>query len=243
MAGFHPPCRCDYFKRVAGINADCVISRGSNTAEFVQENFAGRKLDDTVVVTANPFLDRLVKNSFHRIIPVWKDGWDLNSNTVLPQTVLEHAVEAEKNYPDKRLIVWFMQPHEPFIKDPEISSAGTPPIYAWEEAAKGNLPIERVWKAYARNLEVVLPYAFDLVKTLKGKTVITADHGEAFVRLRFPIPVRIAGHIVKIHIPELVNVPWAVFESEERKEIRKGEKPEKRKIKAKIKKLKDSGAI
>lgn len=113
-------CRYDLFKEVANTGTDYRISRGSFTPEFLIENFDGRKYYDTVIVTANPYVDKLVKESFYKVISVWKDGWDGKYNTVLPQTMLKYGLKAEKMYPDKRLIVWFLQPHEPFIEDPEI---------------------------------------------------------------------------------------------------------------------------
>jgi len=198
------------------------------------KNFSNSKFYDTVYVTANPYVDRLLKNSFYRIISVWKDGWNDKANTVMPETMVKYALLVEEKYPDKRLIIHFMQPHIPFIKNPEltdpnfykmikdigegskVSTVTTP----WIEAAKGNIEISKVWKAYERNLEVVIPHAFMLAKKLKGKSIITADHGEAFRHLWFPIPIRIVGHPSQIYIPELTKVPWMIFNSKGRKEIR-----------------------
>jgi hypothetical protein len=248
-------CRYDTFKEVTGTDTDFRISRGSSTSEFLKENFAGRKFNDTVIVAANPHVDRIVKNSFYKVISVWKQGWNDRLNTVLPQIMLEYAIKAEKEYPNKRLIVWFMQPHYPYIENPELCSYGykrareiaetnkakSPLVTPWSEADKGKLEIEEVWNAYKRNLEIVISYVFELAEKLRGKTVITSDHGNAFRRLCFPIPIRIVGHPSKIHIPELVKVPWLVLESKERKEIRK--ESEEKIIKNKVKKLKGSGKL
>jgi len=166
-------CRYDFFKEVVDRNEDYRISCGSSTPEFLIKNFANTKFYDTVYITANPYVDRLVKNSFYRVISVWKTGWDDKLNTVMPETVVKYAIDAEKKYPDKRLIIHFMQPHIPFIKDPEFTNynlykrfkvieKGThiPPIETpWTRAFKGELEISEVWKAYKRNLEVVVPYA------------------------------------------------------------------------------------
>jgi len=244
-------CRYDLAKSILGDIVDYRYSLGSSTDEFLIKNFANSKFYDIVYVTANPFVDKLVKKSFYRVISVWKLEWDEKINTVHPKAVFKYALLAEKKYPDKRLIIHFIQPHIPFIKDPEltnydfykrfkeiekrniISSIKTP----WTEARRGNLDIKRVWRAYKRNLEVVLPYAIELAKRLKGKTVITSDHGNAFKRLLFPVPIIISGHPSGIYIPDLIKVPWIVFEKNTQKKIRVGEKCYKEKIKRIAKKI------
>ncbi|MBE9593843.1 MAG: hypothetical protein IMF19_10245 [Proteobacteria bacterium] len=250
-------CRYDLFKEVSGLNLEYKISRGSTTTEFLLENFSGRSYDNTVVVTANPFVDKYVKNSFHKVIPVWKYDWDEHLNTVTPQTMLRYALEAEQRFPDKRLIIWFMQPHRPFIASPELSPYGykwsreiveqgwasSPSSDPWSEVAKGNLQFDRVWNAYKANLEIVLPYAFECATKLKGKTIITSDHGNAYRRLLFPVPAKIAGHVARIYIDELIKVPWLVFESPTRKEIKTGSRIEEKRIKIRIRELKRSGRL
>lgn len=247
-------CRYDLFVEVTGSEADYIISRGSSTAEFLKENIAGHRYADTVVVTANPIVSRLVKNNFHKVLPVWKAAWDYELNTVLPQTMVKYALETERKYPDKRLIIWFVQPHYPFIENPEIYPSGIKRASEvtefnrsnirasnpWKEVARGNLEIDKVWQAYKRNLQIVIPYAFGLARQLKGKTVITSDHGDTFECLRFPLPVRIAGHPFGIHIPSLIRVPWLVFKGKETKEIRKGLPPERERIKGRLRKLRGS---
>ncbi|MDI6703407.1 MAG: hypothetical protein QME40_01850 [bacterium] len=147
-------------------------------------------------------------------------------NTVHPKTMVEYALESEKKWDDKKLIIWFIQPHVPFIEHPklchydaykrvfdiaesdEVSSIITP----WKEADKGNLKIEEAWNAYKRNLEIAVEYAFELAEKLKGKTVITSDHGHAFKRLPLSIAFKIVGHPSGVYISELVKVPWLAFE-------------------------------
>jgi len=228
-------CRYDTFIEVSGINCPYVISRGSHTVEFIEENFKGRKFDDTVYVTANPQVNIHARGYFYKIISVWKYEWDNSLNTVLPQSVYKYALETEELYSDKRLIIHFIQPHQPFIDYPELSVHGIREDYLvaigkkpsfrtinpWDEAARGNIDAKLIWKAYKKNLERVLPYALKLSKKLVGKTVITADHGEALRRIWFPIPIRIAEHPPYVHIPDLIKVPWYEVNKEERKKISK----------------------
>lgn len=228
-------CRYDVLREVMVKDIDYKISRGANTAEWVRENFTGRKCNDIVYVSANPWVDKIARKSFYRIVPVWKDGWDDSLGTVPPKTTTEYAKKAAKQYANKRLIIHYMQPHAPsVVKD----SSQNDPLKDFQKGVHDPLIVR---DAHKRNLEAALPHIFELLGELKGKTVVSADHGELFGKkiLFFTL----VAHHWGIRVPELVKVPWVVFEGEERKEIRKEEKPEKRKIKAKIKKLKDSGAI
>ena len=241
-------CRYDTFVEVSGIDCPYVISRGSHTVEFIEENFKGRRFNDTIYVTANPQVNIHAKGCFYKIIPVWKYEWDETLNTVLPQSVYRYALETEELYPDKRLIIHFIQPHQPFIDYPELSVYGIREDYLmalgkkpnfktinpWDEAAKGNIDKKLIWRAYKKNLKRVLPYALKLSKKLTEKTVITSDHGEALRRIIFPIPIKIAGHPPYVHIPDLVYVPWYEVDKKERKEISKEKLTEQERKKIKL---------
>jgi len=144
-----------------------------------------------------------------------------------------------------------MQPHYPFIGNPEIAPYGIrrdrelvesgksehPLENPWLEAYKGHLDIEMLWKAYKRNLEIVVPYAFDLAEKLRGKSVITSDHGATFRRLPFLLCMNVPGHAPNLHVPELIKVPWLICENVERKAIRGID--ERERIRQKIRKLLD----
>lgn len=90
-------------------------SAGSHSWEFMEFNFAGRQLHDTVYVTANPHTYWLEKDVFHATVNLIEHRWNDEYGTVLPESVAEAAKTAHREYPDKRLIVHFMQPHFPFI--------------------------------------------------------------------------------------------------------------------------------
>lgn len=233
-------CRYDVLREVMGEDIDYRISRGSHTLEWIRENFTDEKHNDIVYVTGNPWVNKLAGNSFYKIISVWKDGWDDDLDTVDPKTMTEYAKEAAEKYPDRRLVVHYMQPHAPYIAENNI------PIRKvnnrWEHfmnIERGKLDPQVVWDAYRRSLEATLPHVFELVSELKGRTVISADHGELFGRkiLFFTF----AGHLCGVRVPELVQVPWVVFEGKERKEIQEGD--EKERLKDRIGRLKDKGRI
>ena len=227
-------CRFDIFSETADFDADIdkVISRGSESLEFIQENFVGRPLHDTVYVTANPFIYTVSDKSFHAVVNLLETGWDDELGTVRPETVVDGALRALEQYPDKRLIVHFMQPHMPFIgptgrsldhagieihlDEDEQSDAPHPWI-----ALRRGYPIDKqkVIPAYRENYDVVMPHAEDLVEELPGKTVVTSDHGNLLGELTFPVPLPTYGHPAGIYKQALLEVPWVEIESEERRTV------------------------
>jgi len=60
---------------------------------------------------------------------------------------------------------------------------------------------------YEDNLRIVLKYVSELIEELEGKTIITADHGDAFGEKG------IWGHPPETHIPVLIEVPWLEVKS------------------------------
>lgn len=209
------------------------ISSGSMTKEFLVNNFGTSKLkfDDIVYITANPFVDMLLKGKFYKIIPVWKDGWDYKRNTVLPKTMYEYTKRAIAQYPNKRLIVHFMQPHFPFLtlklpgetgfaKHREAALQGVADWKdktIWDLVENGRIPLDLVRKAYRENLKISLKYVEKIVRILGGRIVITSDHGEAFGEyLHRLIPLKVYGHPQNVRIEALVKVPWFVIEKPKR---------------------------
>jgi len=226
-------CRYDMFEQYADLpgTLDSVRSRGSGTVEFLAENCDGREFHDTVYVTANPQLYRnweRIDVSFHDVIDVWhEDGWDPEVGTVMPSTMVEYAREAVERYPDKRLLVHFLQPHYPFVTTNSTLDKGhlekedAGGMSVWMELMTGNSEMSKqeVWEAYIENLHVVLPHVEDLMTSLEGKTVVSSDHGNMVGERARPIPIREWGHPLGIHTEQLVKVPWLEYENGDRREI------------------------
>lgn len=234
-------CRFDLFEEVnvlAG-NLDYRLSGGSYTGEFFEENFGGSRCHDTVYVTGNP-VPRVEKwcsvdldAVFHAVVDVWEDHWDEGVNTVRPGPVAEAIEEAHARYPNKRIIGHFIQPHQPFIGETglEIEEYGMTAFdelagnespagsQVWERLERGELSPDRVWTAYAENLELALPYVQDLCSEVTGKTVVTSDHGNLFGEFAWPFPVRKYGHPPGIHTKKLIKVPWLELDFERRREV------------------------
>ena len=226
-------CRYDVLGEVLGREIDYRISRGSTTLEWFRENFVDDKYDDIVYVTANPWVSKVAGDMFHKTIPVWKDGWDEDLDTVHPKITTKYAKKAAKNYPDKRLIIHYLQPHAPYIVETDI------PKRPMKYLEKGQLDPLEVWNIYKQSLEATMPYVHELIDSLSGRTVISADHGELFGRkILF---LTFAAHPWGIRVPELIKVPWVVFESE--RHITTSEASERQKIGQHIGRLKSKGRI
>lgn len=209
-------------------------SDGSNSEEFISYAVQNRVLDDVVWATANPHVSKH-KDAIFEVVDLWKTDWDENRRTVPAEEVVDGTLNALNEYPNKRLVAHFMQPHYPFIGDSEetlpdhatFTGGGVraerkhePSI--WEHLQDGRVDEDTVWDAYRANLEYVLPSVKRLVEELPGKTIVTSDHGNAFGLRGVPVPVRIYGHPGGLRYEALVKVPWIEFESDKRREIESG---------------------
>lgn len=167
------------------------VSLGSSSQDYIRQTFTGKTCPDIVYITANPhfhpslFTDLTGKEPgdvFHAVYDSYLDRWNDTHGTVLPRDLLEDVRDAAAEYPDKRKVVHFMQPHVPFVQTP-LAEGGLSPDKSkeedgvWRKAEQGLLDRSQIWAAYRENLEYVLSYARDTADTLSGKTVVTADHG------------------------------------------------------------------
>ena len=204
-------CRADAFEALVDTSVfdeyERVVSLGSHSSEWTERNFAGRSFGDTVYVSANPHTAIEAADSFHELVELQRSDFDERMQTVLPERVSEAAIDTHETYPDKRLIVHFMQPHGPFVHE----DASPPPFEGGDE---------EFWKQYARSVRHVVTYARELAAQFGGKTVITADHGQTR-RRKLSGLFEINPHPPRFRLPELVTVPWATIDGE-RREIRAG---------------------
>lgn len=227
-------CRYDLFEEVTDLPGEttAVESRGSATREFLKANFHEQELLDTVYITASPMLYKHrdeIDVQFHEVINIWQEqGWDDQFRTVLPDAVVEATLDAAERFPNKRLLVHFIQPHYPFVGPTGQEHFDLDSLnFQWEDAATGkiDIPKEIIQRAYEENLEEVLPAVENLLFQLEGKTVVTSDHGQILGERLFPIPIREYGHPPGLYADELVKVPWHIFDEGPRREIT-AEQPE-----------------
>ncbi|WP_121820806.1 alkaline phosphatase family protein [Halostella salina] len=226
-------CRYDMFERRADLpgRLERRESRASTTVEFLRANVDGRDLADTVYVTANPQLHQhreSIEARFAAVVDVWRDdGWSDEHGTVLPETVTERALRAAEEHPNKRLVVHYMQPHYPFVgadadfDGGDFTDAEADEENVWVQLLQGRLDADRsdIWECYDANLDRALPHVEEAMRELGGKTVVTADHGNMVGERAFPIPFREWGHPRGVYTPELVDVPWLVYEDGPRRAI------------------------
>ena len=204
--------------RSPGNNARRRNSRGATSAEFIRGNFRGRTLHDVVYVSANAWFAKLrddLDSEVHEFVLVERDAAD--GLTSRPETVTDRALEAAKSFPNKRLIVHYMQPHQPYLGSTADGLAFGSTL--GETVRRNDLSAAEVRRLYRENLDLALSAVDRLLDSIDGKTVISADHGEALGERERPLPVRFYGHMDGLYMPELVTVPWHVCEHDNRRRI------------------------
>ncbi|WP_199712282.1 MULTISPECIES: hypothetical protein [unclassified Halorubrum] len=235
-------CRYDLFADVLGDHdlpgtPGKRRSLGSATPEYIRKNFEGKQFHDTVYVTANPYVNtKLPNDTFHHVVPVWKNGWDNDLKTVPPEAMRDAALEAAERFPNKRLIVHFNQPHVPFIGEVRLDGRKVSAIRekalgnerpdprnriptAFDQLASGDRSYEEVHAAYRSNLVRAMPAVTELLDSLEGLTAVTSDHGNAMGERASPFPISVYGHPVGVLIPALTEVPWHTYQNSDRRRI------------------------
>ena len=229
-------CRYDTFAEVSDLpgTLERRESRASTTDEFMRVNVDGRDLRDTVYVTASPsvYATDDVDARFYHIEHVWADDWDPELGTVHPAAVTERAIEAHERYPNKRLLVHYLQPHYPFIgetgrqefrydgyEEPLDPDGDTEKFWDTVGTRINDVSTDTVWTAYVENLETALPHVKELLTTVEGTSVVTADHGEMIGERAYPVPNKLHGHPGGLYTPELVHVPWLTYTNGTRRRI------------------------
>jgi len=233
-------CRYDIFKNVSGLEGrlESRISAGSMSKEFIEKMFTGRKLHDTIYITANPFFTDIDDDVFHTIISTF-DEWDEERQTVMPQSMVDAVITANKQYPNKRIIAHFMQPHQPYIGDKAykirseiekksenwgfnnpVEENKEDKISMFDAARHGDMNVskEDIREAYCESLEITLENVVDLTEKIDGKTILSADHGELLGE-RVHLFARY-GHPAELWRRELRIVPWFIINSAERRDTK-----------------------
>ncbi|MFC7213391.1 hypothetical protein ACFQO4_04750 [Saliphagus sp. GCM10025334] len=213
-------CREDLFREVADIEQfdeyRAINSGASATKEWVVRQFYKGAFTDTIYLTGNAVVSEYIQAAFYQFEDVWRDAYDDERRLIPPEPLAERARIVRKEYPRKRLIVHFSQPHYPFINYPELQyhSKADGPSNVWHALRRGYVNEQTVWNAYADNLRTVLNVAEALAEDLGGRVVMTSDHGNLFGERIFPFPLREWGHPPGLAHPNLRTVPWAVLSGE-----------------------------
>lgn len=131
-------CRYDYFSRIYSDyltgSLDKKISVGSGTKGWRNKSFTSY-YEDTIYISTNPYINSFAAvkgfngtEHFNKIFDLWATDWDEERGTVLPEVVTRRSIEIIDDYPDKRAIIHYIQPHEPYLsidsKNQVINKAG-----------------------------------------------------------------------------------------------------------------------
>ena len=214
-----------------------VDSVGCSSPEWMRKTFDDRSFPDTVFVSANPWISKIAPNSFHHVENLWTtvnevdekelqdavtlQDVDTNNDTIPASALTDVALDIAEEYPNKRLIVHYFQPHAPCIGLPDGSEKDeedvNKDVHPGRTLKNGVVSRDEVWNQYLDNLSYAYYHAKRFNDNVNGKTVYTADHGEMFGEWCLPVPIRGYGHPSSLRHPKLTTVPWAVSDGERRK--------------------------
>jgi len=206
-------CRFDMFKDIAhpilGDKLEKRWSTGCNTAQWARSQF-NEGFENVVYLDSSTHITKLRGSKFKHIEPIWKDGWDDELGTVPPWTVIDRY---KKFRNEKKLIIHFFQPHQPFLDGNKRifrkPKPGKKYDNEWQRIYTGELSLEEVIDAYHINLRTVIPYVKEILDDRDGISIVTADHGNLY---EFPY-----WHMPGEMKPEQWNdiglrlVPWLII--------------------------------
>lgn len=220
-------CRADLFEEVVDLDRfdeyRSETSRASATPEWLPVVFHD-EYGDIVYVSGNPQVSRKIPDRWHRLIEVWNDAYDEEREVIQAGPIVDAAIEAREDYPDKRIILHLMQPHVPFVDRPDLhfcnyhlfedlemvgdERAGN----VFEAAAKGIVDENEMWGAYGDNLRYTMREVWRLVDEFDERIVLSSDHGNVVEARSWPLPFKYHQHLPNHRHPGLVTVPWAVID-------------------------------
>jgi hypothetical protein len=215
-------CRYDIFENYSnfdGSKLKKVISKGSWSLEFIKQNFWDGEFHDTVYVTANGFCERIPDQKFFKIVKLYSQRHGTE-----PGIVTKAAIETAERYPNKRIIIHYMQPHAPHLG--EIGRSVDGRIF---NAARSNLiSDDRLIDSYIENFLIVQDHVKKLSELLDGKTVISSDHGENLGEYGYSSiwkyskfgPQRKKLYSHGHQTPECRFIPWCELTHKSRKQIK-----------------------
>lgn len=222
-------CRYDFFEQQADLPGSTShrYSRASATYEFIPANFTGRTLYDTIYLGAISWYLRLeneINADVFKTVDLQSEKNDVEwANKPLqaptPETVTRNALKMIEEYPDKRLIVHYLQPHHPFVGSFGREQFEQESTSLLDVVNNSNQTDDHLREAYRENLSLVLDEVEKLLNGLTGRTIVTADHGEMLGDRHDYVPVKDYGHHPGIFNDPTVKVPLHVYERGSRRRI------------------------
>lgn len=204
-----------------------VISQASSTDEWLRRTWP-KQYPDTVYVAGNPLVSRHAADRWHHLDAVWSDAWNENDGTIPAEPITDAALNAHQDFPNKRVVVHYLQPHAPLIalegdgfdgwqgfSDLEDkSSNGYKNV--WVAASDGAFGKRELWKRYQETLSYVLDEVDRLLEEIDGRVVVTSDHGNCIGERGWPLPIRQWGHPPGLRQSAVRSVPWLIREGDRR---------------------------
>ena len=217
-------CRPDSFRRWISENRPFLLvdlkianSEGTKTQTWFMKTFSENHLDLTYI-SGNPHINsagitpvgKIAVKVFTNIVDAWKK-WDNKEETCMPLTVNEFS---ENYLHEPRLIVHYMQPHQPYVGKKRIprylydknlwfsmeESEDRPSILQINHRKLNKKDGLIIRDAYESNVDLVCSHAFNLIDKFKGTIIVTADHSEMMGENG--VWFHDSGH------PKLYIVPW-----------------------------------
>lgn len=217
-------CRYDYFDDVAqnyDLDYECVWSSGYDTGSWYVNTWNRKRYEDIILMSDNPVPWRegqgLPYKKFVKTFPIFTErGKTLN--TFLPlEEVLDRAIDIHEKHKDKKILLHLIPPHLPYYHEEGMNflfrlfksrQIGGARLYTAVQTYGNNNGFEKLIEYYKMNIE--LPLQLILERDWKGKTIITADHGELIGEGGY------YGHSIP-HCssePILHKVPWMRMEND-----------------------------
>lgn len=186
-------------------------SKGAHSKEWLKRNFKGY-YEDIAYVSGNVFVSPNDRGGFDssehfgKVYPVYLDDEAQENGVTHPKYIVEKALQAKEEHPEKRKIIHFMQPHTPYLGDKGVNSDKG----CIGDMKKDGVSDKAIREAYISNFRFVESYVKELVDQLEGEIVVTADHGEALGEKG------LYNHHPGVYTKELVEVPWLKISKEKR---------------------------
>lgn len=191
-----------------------VYSCASSSREWLEKvtdtKYESRRAE-THMISANGWAAVVDLKRFHGVEELWKKH-SSEFGTVPPRYVTDATLRVHDEYPERKLLVHYMQPHAPFLHCPgKYDSINTEEGEGrsqniWRGLQAGTFSREEIWEDYGTNLMAVLDEVQLLVENMAGEIAITADHGNAMGEWR------LFGHPEYVPAPAIKRVPWAEIE-------------------------------
>jgi len=223
--------RVDQAREVLGDQYDIHSrwSAASTSIDWIERHFDTRHREHyqrAGYVTANPFADNDSPHARSADLPskqlahldcVYRDAFtDLDTGiaTTPPERVTDRAIYAWRNEDVDRMIVHYMQPHQPFRSKPEwdgvysnledlVRDVNQGGADIWKRCRDGDIDRDELWRAYCDNLRWVWRDVSErLLTNLDADVVVTADHGNGLGE--WGCWSHVGGQLA----PSVRKVPW-----------------------------------